>query len=136
VPPERERNLRPFLDLSAGLADFRESLLRLLRSGDARVDGRLPVDGREAIRIVSRLKTTLLVDAGSFEPIEWRQVFDGGIVVTTRFEAYERIAATKANKALLSVRAQHPDAKIDHGISIDPDPPGKRPTRAEAGERE
>jgi hypothetical protein len=122
----RERKLAPLLNPFDGLASFREDLLGLLRSGDAREAGRTTVDGRAAIRIATRLATTMLVAATTYEPIEIRQVFDDGIVVTTRFETFERIPASAANEALLSLRAQHPDATWNPGgITIDPDPPGK-----------
>lgn len=45
------------------------------------------------------------------------------MTVTTRFETYERLPATAENLALLSLAAQHPDAKTDHGISLDPPRP-------------
>ena len=90
------------------------------------MDGHVTIDGRDAIRIVAA-DTVLIVDARTSQPIEWRNVGENPhAVITTRIETYEHLPATKDNRALLSVRAQHPDAKLDPGaITIDPDPPGK-----------
>jgi hypothetical protein len=92
----------------------------LLASGEAREDGRLAVGGREAIRIVSSdSKLTLVVDAESFEPIEWHSVSDEGSRLVSRFETYELLPATPANLALLSLRAQHPDAAVEPGVTVE-----------------
>jgi len=96
-------------------AKFRDSVLAMLRSGDAREDGRTLVDGRAAIRIVasgSGGTSTYLVDATTYDPIEWIQVVPG-CTSTLRFEAYETLPASAGNLALLSLRAQHPDAVVN-----------------------
>ena len=91
---------------------FRDEIQRLLRSGAA-VDGRIRVRDREALRIVSRDgRTTYLVDAASYAPIELRTRGDGG-GVTLSFRAYEELPRTAANKELLSLRAQHPTASVN-----------------------
>jgi hypothetical protein len=91
---------------------FRQEILRLLRSG-AVANGRVPVGGREALRIVSRDgRTTYLVDAGTYAPIELRTRGDGGDV-TLSFRAYEELPRTAANKARLSLTAQHPTAHVN-----------------------
>ena len=113
---------------------LRAQILDLLRSGEAHETGRVTVDGREAIRIVApAMDMTLLVDAQTYEPIEWSVPVTGigtspdhGIL-TTRFETYERLPSSEANLALLDLRAQHPQATVDHRITIDRDPPGKAP---------
>jgi hypothetical protein len=71
------------------------------------------VDGREAVRIVfAGSKSTYIVDAATYEPIELRDVGDDGTVVTSRFETYESLPATAANLALLSLRKQHPRTTV------------------------
>jgi hypothetical protein len=76
-------------------------------------DGRVTVEGRAAIRLVSDDGTvTLLVDADTYEPIEWRVSEEGRSAVTS-FPTYERLPATEANAALLSLRARHADATVD-----------------------
>jgi hypothetical protein len=52
---------------------YHAKILALLQSGKAHEDGRTTVAGREAIRIVADDGAmTLLVDADTYEPIEWR----------------------------------------------------------------
>ena len=92
-----------------------EKLRALLTSGRAREDGRTTLGGRDVIRIVtSSPRTTLLVDATTYKPIEW-QVPAGdplGQALTMHFRAYEWLPPTTSNKALLSLRAQHPEAAV------------------------
>jgi hypothetical protein len=93
---------------------YRAKILGLLESGKVREAGRETVNGRDAIRLVSDDgSVTLLVDAGSYEPIEWR-VSEGGRTAVTWFPTYERLPATDANAALLSLTGRHPDATVDN----------------------
>jgi hypothetical protein len=129
--PRRGRDTearRPFpVDpFDTGAERLRDRMLDLLRSGGAREDGHVTVRSREAIRIVAPTEgMTLLVDARTYEPIEWSSPVTGiGTtpdrgVQTTRFETYERLPATESNLALLDLRAQHPGAKVTRGITID-----------------
>jgi hypothetical protein len=139
--PERGRDANarrelPMDPIDAGAERLRDGMLDLLRSGEAREDGRVTVGGREAIRIVAPADdTTLLVDARTYEPIEWSSPVTGiGTtpdtgVQTTRFETYERLPVTESNLALLDLRAQHPGAKVTRGITIE----DLRRREAEAG---
>jgi hypothetical protein len=92
-----------------------ERMRVLLESGGAREAGRVTVDGREAVRIVAD-GLTLVVDAGTFRPIEWR--LDGPAAggrydtSATRIETYEWLPDTPVNRALVSVVAQHPGATV------------------------
>jgi hypothetical protein len=107
--PERTK---PGLDI--GLQPIRDRMLDLLRSGEAHEDRRVTVNDREAIRIVSSdLKGALIVDADTYEPIVWTATADDGTVETIGFKRYEWLPATEANRALLSLAAQHPDAGVD-----------------------
>jgi hypothetical protein len=110
VPPRRGAG-----DDADGLV---ERMRVLLSSGDAREDGRLRVGGRDAVRIVAG-NLTLLVDARTYRPIEWRTVADDGTIEHSRFRTYELLPATAANLALLSVRTQHPGARVEPGISFE-----------------
>lgn len=105
--PGAERGLDPLAP------DFSVHQLRdLLGSGEAREDGRVRIDGRDAVRIVSTGSgLTLLVDSHTYEPIEWH-VITQGRVVTMRVRTYEWVPATAENRALLSLRAQHPGAGV------------------------
>jgi hypothetical protein len=92
---------------------YRAKILGLLESGKVHEAGRETVNGRDAIRLVSDDETvTLLVDADTYEPIEWRVSQDGQDAVTW-FPTYERLPATDANAALLSLTGRHPQATID-----------------------
>jgi hypothetical protein len=92
---------------------YRAKILGLLESGRVQEAGRETIDGRDAVRLVSDDgSVTLLVDAGTYEPIEWRVREDGQEAVT-RFPTYEHLPATDANAALLSLTVRHPDATVD-----------------------
>jgi hypothetical protein len=97
-------------------------LLRVMRnmlsSGEAREEGAATVDGRRAVRLVAG-NASLLVDAETYDPLEWSIVSDDGVRQTSRFRTYEVLPATAANLALLSLRAQHPGAKIEPGITVE-----------------
>jgi hypothetical protein len=98
---------------------LRERMLYLLRSGQAREDGHVSIDGRDAIRIVSTDGSmTLIVDAATSEPIEWSWMSDEGVSETSRFDTYEWLHATKGNRALLSLTAQHPGATIRQDATV------------------
>jgi hypothetical protein len=141
--PERGRDAKqrqqlPVDPFDAGAERLRDEMLNLLRSGEAREDGRVTIRGREAIRIVSPgQRLTLLVDARTYEPIEWSSPVTGiGTtpdtgVQTTRFETYDRLPATESNLALLDLRAQHPGARITRGITIDRNLHGREPVPGE-----
>jgi hypothetical protein len=94
---------------------FVEKMRMLLKKGAAHEDGHVTVDGRDAIRIVADA-LTLVVDAETYQPIEWR--LDGPAAggrydsSTTRIETYEWLPDTPANRALVSVAAQHPGAEV------------------------
>jgi hypothetical protein len=122
----KARRSRPVDPIDAGAERLRDGMLDLLRSGGAREDGRVTVGDRQAIRIVDPAQgVTLLVDARSYEPIEWSSPVTGigttpdRALQTTRFETYERLPATESNLALLDLSAQHPGAKVIRGITID-----------------
>jgi hypothetical protein len=115
VPPPGRSGRKGVEDDLSILEDIRS----LLASGDARERGRVTVDGREGILIVfSRSGTRLVVDTDSYEPIEWTTV-GGGAAVTNRFRTYERLPATQANLAHVSLTAQHRGAKISPTIAVE-----------------
>jgi hypothetical protein len=84
----------------------------LLRSGNARETGRVTLAGRQAVRIVGNHgNATSFVDAKTYDPIEFRTAGNGGST-SLRFVAYETLSLTGSTRALLSVEAQHPNAKL------------------------
>ncbi len=56
---------------------------------------------------------TYVVDAKSYRPLRLTAADPDGSRTTTRFRAYDALAATAETKALLDLRAQHPDATVD-----------------------
>lgn len=95
-----------------GSPAFRNQILELLKSGDARVVGHKTIDGRDTIEIRSADRhTTYYVDPGSYRPVELdTRGTDGGTKL--RFPVYEQLPL-KDNGNLLSLTAQHPTARID-----------------------
>ena len=112
----------PDRDLDDRLVD---GMRALLASGNAHEDGRPTVNGRPAIRITSDLDDrTLVVDAQTYQPLEWSLTGDDGTRITTRIESLEPLPDTAANRALTSVRAQHPSAAVDATGTVSNEPAG------------
>jgi hypothetical protein len=96
-------------------AEFRAEILALLRSGRVRETGHVTVGGRDAIRLESLDgKKVYLVDASTYDPIEWSTTGNGG-GVTLRFPVYEELPVDTESLALLDLRAQHPGASVVRG---------------------
>jgi hypothetical protein len=75
------------------------------------------VDGRDAIRIESvDGKQIYLVDAGTYDPIEWTTTGNGG-GVTLRFPLYEELPLSAGSMDLLNLEAQHPDSQVVRGAA-------------------
>jgi hypothetical protein len=92
--------------------DFRAEILALLRSGRVRVTRHVEVGGRDAIRLESLDgKRIYLVDAASYDPIEWTTSGNGGSV-TLRFPVYEQLPVDGESLQLLDLEAQHPAARV------------------------
>jgi hypothetical protein len=93
-------------------AEFRAEILALLQSGRVRVIGHVEVDGRDAIRLESLdRKKVYLVDAATYDPIEWTTTGNGG-GVTLRFPVYEELPIDSESMKLLDLEVQHPDARV------------------------
>jgi hypothetical protein len=95
-----------------------ENMRNLLASGKAREAGPASVGGRSGIRIVADEGHSLVVDAQTYEPIQWTITSDDGIKSTTVIERYETLPASQENLAAVSVSAQHPDAPVDRNITF------------------
>lgn len=113
----RQQMARKRAQESAGVlpAEFRSEILALLRSGRVRVTGHVTVDGRDAIRLESLDgKKVYVVDAATYDPIEWTTTGDGG-GVTLRFPVYEQLPVDAESLKLLDLQDQHPDAQVVRG---------------------
>jgi hypothetical protein len=96
---------------------YRAKILGLLDSGRIHEAGHVSAAGRDAIRLVSDDgSVSLLVDASTYEPIEWR-VSQDGITAAAQFPVYERLAATGDNLTLVDLRSQHRGARIDESAA-------------------
>lgn len=92
--------------------EFRAEILALLQSGRVRVTGDVDVGGRDAIRLASLDgRKTYLVDASTYDPIEWTTTGNGG-GVTLRFPVFEELPVDDASMQLLDLQAQHPGAQV------------------------
>jgi hypothetical protein len=90
---------------------FRAEILALLKSGRAR-ETRVEVAGRDAIRIESpNGRQVYLVDATTYDPIEWTSTGNGG-GATLRFPVYEELPVDTESMELLDLEAQHPGARV------------------------
>jgi hypothetical protein len=97
-------------------AEF-HSALALLRSGRVRVTGHVVVDGRDAIRLESLDGNKIyVVDAATYDPIEWTTTGNGG-GVTLRFPVYEELPVDPQSMQLLDLATQHPSAKVVHDVN-------------------
>jgi outer membrane lipoprotein-sorting protein len=97
--------------------EFRGEILKLLESGKVVVAGHVTVDGRDAIRLESLDgKKVYIVDASTYDPIEWTTTGDGG-GVTLRFGVYEELPVDAESMQLLSLQDQHPNAQVVHGAT-------------------
>ena len=55
-----------------------------------------------------------MVDAATYDPIEWTTTGDGG-GVTLRFPVYEQLPVDAESLKLLDLQDQHPDAQVVRG---------------------
>jgi hypothetical protein len=92
--------------------EFRSEILALLRSGRVRDTGHVVVDGRDAIRFESLDgKKVYVVDASTYDPIEWTTTgTDGGVTLT--FSVYEELPVDANSMKQLDLEAQYPDATV------------------------
>lgn len=97
--------------------EFRSEILALLKSGKVRVVGRVTVDGRDAIKLESLSgKSTYIVDASTYAPIEWTTTGADG-AVALRFSAFEELPVDARSMQLLSLQDQHPNAYVVRGAT-------------------
>jgi hypothetical protein len=97
------------------LPELRAQFFALVKSGRVRVTGRVTVDGRDGIRLASPDgKKVYVVDASTYDPIEWTTTGNGGSV-TLRFPVYEELPVDTDSSQLLSLQDQHPGAQVVRG---------------------
>jgi hypothetical protein len=94
------------------LVDPIQDVRRQLARGGARVAGTTTIDGTTLYKV--ELPTGVV---GYFDTTDYRPVYidnpqHGGSVVRTRVVTYEELPMNSTNAKLLSVTAQHPDARV------------------------
>ena len=110
--PKRPESPRETPTADPASSGVRGQILALRRAGDARVGGPETGDGRDAIAIASADgRTTYYVQPDTYTPVELRtRGTDGGTAL--RFRTYETLELD-GNRSLLSLAAQHPEARVD-----------------------
>jgi len=114
VSTNEARRISASLGTTGPIPEYhRQRILDLLKQKDAVVDGRVRIAGRHAIRLVwNPGRSVYLVDADTYDPIRFRTTTDRG-TQTIRFLVYETLAVNARTRALLSLRAQHPGARVN-----------------------
>jgi hypothetical protein len=98
--------------LAGPLPDPSDDIRALLARPDVVVEGRERRDGRDVIRLTwNSGRSVYLVDARTYAPIELREK-NRRATLTSRFLVYEHVPYTARSRALLSLRAQHPTARV------------------------
>ena len=112
----RQQQAQAGEDSGGGVEDFRVEILALLQAGRLQVVGHLTVDGRDAVKFESPDgKQVYIVDAATYDPIEWTTTgTDGG--VTLRFPVYEELPLDDQSKVLLDLQAQHSGAQVVRNV--------------------
>jgi hypothetical protein len=106
---------------------YRDMILELLTSGGAVAEGTETIDGRECVVIAATedygtaadgtpYGTWYVVDAKTYNPVEWRMTRDGGKAVTFHFDVYEQLTADDQGLALLDLAVQHPTAAFSTSL--------------------
>jgi hypothetical protein len=94
------------------LPEFRARFFALLKAGRLHVTGHVVVDGRDGIQLSSPDgKDVYVVDASTYDPIEWTTTGNGG-GVTLHFPLYEELPVDAQSMQLLDLQAQHPSAQV------------------------
>ncbi len=96
---------------------LRAQMAELLRSRDARAVTRTGTLIRFAytnpLPDGGAVEWTYVVDAKTYQPLRLTAVSPDGSRTTTRFQSYDALEPADATKALLDLRAQHPNARVD-----------------------
>jgi hypothetical protein len=90
------------------IAGVREQLAR----GGARVAGKATIDGKALYKIELSTGVVGYFDSTDYRPIYLDNPQRDGSVIRARVVTYEELPTTPDNTKLLSIRAQHPDARV------------------------
>ena len=83
-----------------------------LAAGGAKVAGTAAIDGVSLYKIELPTGVVGYFDTTDYRPLYLDNPQGDGSVVRTRVVTYEELPMTPANATLLSITAQHPDARV------------------------
>jgi hypothetical protein len=106
------------------LIDPIETMRAGLTNGTAQIDGTVTIGGRSLYKIELPSGCVGYFDKTSYRPVYIDNPQRDGTVVRTEVTAYDELPITAESEKLLSVTAQHPDARVQQG-----DAPGPVKTR-------
>jgi hypothetical protein len=104
---------------SPTLIDPIETVRAGLTNGTAQVAGTVTIDGRSLYKIELPDGVVGYFDQTDYRPVYLDNPQGNGSIVRTRVITYEELSLTPENEKLLSLAAQHPDARAQTGT-----PPG------------
>jgi hypothetical protein len=107
------------------LVDPIETIRAGLTNGTAQVTGTVTIDGRSLYKVELPDGVVGYFDKTDYRPVYLDNPQRGGSVVRTQVVTYEELPITSENEKLLSVIAQHPDARVASGA---PPAPTRQPT--------
>jgi hypothetical protein len=102
------------------LVDPLETVRAALADGTAQVDGTVTIDGRPLYKVELPNGVIGYFDRTDYKPVYVDNPQGDGSVVRTKVVTYEELALTTENEKLLSVSAQHPDARVQAGPAPGP----------------
>jgi hypothetical protein len=95
------------------LVDPIAGVRRQLADGGAQVSGKATINGVSLYRIELSTGVIAYFDTVTFRPMYLDNPQGSGNVVRTRVVSYDELPANAANAKLLSITAQHPDARVE-----------------------
>jgi len=108
---------------SPTLIDPIESVRAALANGTAQIDGTVTIDGLSLYKIELPDGVVGYFDQSDYRPVYIDNPQRGGSVVRTRVTTYEELPITPRNEQLLSIAAQHSDARVAAGAPPAPTKP-------------
>jgi hypothetical protein len=106
------------------LVDPIETVRAALANGTAQAAGTVTIDGQPLYKIELPNGVIGYFDQSNYRPVYLDNPQRDGSVVRTRVVTYEELPLTPTNESLLSITAQHPDAKVQTGPA--PGPTGQK----------
>jgi hypothetical protein len=94
------------------LVDPIEGVRDQLANGGAQVAGRATIDGVSLYEIQLPTGVTAYFDTTNYRPVYVDNPQADGSVVRTRVVAYDELPMSRGNAKLLSITAQHPEARV------------------------